>query len=69
MYSLEVGTIGDGIKLFDQQTCLEVLGIDGSSTNISGENFCQLARLILIYQYIYKKKTTVLDLFIRDIKE
>jgi hydroxymethylglutaryl-CoA reductase (NADPH) len=46
MYSLEVGTIGGGTKLSAQQACLKMLGIDGSSGNISGDNSCQLARLI-----------------------
>ncbi|CAF2340920.1 unnamed protein product [Rotaria sp. Silwood2] len=46
MYSLEVGTIGGGTKLSAQQACLKMLGIDNSLANISGENSCQLARLI-----------------------
>jgi NADP-dependent 3-hydroxy-3-methylglutaryl-CoA reductase len=46
MYSLEVGTIGGGTKLSAQQACLKILGIDGSSGSIPGENSCQLARLI-----------------------
>jgi hydroxymethylglutaryl-CoA reductase (NADPH) len=46
MYSLEVGTIGGGTKLSAQQACLKILGIDSSSSNILGENSCQLARLI-----------------------
>jgi len=46
MYSLEVGTIGGGTKLSGQQACLKMLGIDSSSSNIYGENSCQLARLI-----------------------
>ncbi|CAF0927258.1 unnamed protein product [Rotaria sp. Silwood1] len=46
MYSLEVGTIGGGTKLLAQKACLKMLGIDNSLANISGENSCQLARLI-----------------------
>jgi hydroxymethylglutaryl-CoA reductase (NADPH) len=46
MYSLEVGTIGGGTKLSAQQACLKMLGVDGSSVNIPGENSSQLARII-----------------------
>lgn len=46
MYSIEVGTIGGGTKLAAQQACLKMLGIDGSSIQMPGENACQLARLI-----------------------
>ncbi|CAF2822170.1 unnamed protein product [Rotaria sp. Silwood2] len=46
MYSVEVGTIGGGTKLAAQQACLKMLGIDGSSVQMPGENACQLARLI-----------------------
>jgi hypothetical protein len=42
-----------------------MLGIDGSSANISSENSCQLARLIVKHDYIF---INILDLFIRDIK-
>ena len=46
MYSLEVGTIGGGTKLPGQQACLKMLGVDGCSANVPGENSSQLARLI-----------------------
>ncbi|CAF0896498.1 unnamed protein product [Rotaria sordida] len=46
MYSLEVGTIGGGTKLAAQRACLKMLGIDGSSVRMPGENSRQLARLI-----------------------
>jgi len=46
MYSLEVGTIGGGTKLAAQSACLKMLGIDGSSVDMPGENACQLARVI-----------------------
>ena len=46
MYSLEVGTIGGGTKLPGQQACLKMLGVDGSSISVPGENSSQLARLI-----------------------
>ncbi len=46
MYSLEVGTVGGGTKLSAQQACLKMLGIDGSSVQVPGENSCQLARII-----------------------
>jgi hydroxymethylglutaryl-CoA reductase (NADPH) len=46
MYSIEVGTIGGGTKLPGQQACLKMLGVDGASSSIPGDNACQLARLI-----------------------
>ena len=46
MYSLEVGTLGGGTKLPGQQACLKMLGVDGSSISMPGENSAQLARLI-----------------------
>ncbi|CAF1503188.1 unnamed protein product [Rotaria magnacalcarata] len=46
MYSVEVGTIGGGTKLAAQQSCLKMLGIDGSCVQMPGENSCQLAKLI-----------------------
>jgi len=46
MHSLEVGAIGGGTKLSAQQACLKILGIDGSSMQMPGDNACQLARLI-----------------------
>ena len=46
MYSLEVGTVGGGTKLSSQQACLKMLGVDGSSIQIPGENSSLLARLI-----------------------
>lgn len=46
MYSVEVGTVGGGTKLAAQQACLKMLGIEGASIDVPGENSAQLARLI-----------------------
>uniref|UniRef100_H3AL35 3-hydroxy-3-methylglutaryl coenzyme A reductase n=1 Tax=Latimeria chalumnae TaxID=7897 RepID=H3AL35_LATCH len=46
MPSIEIGTVGGGTNLLPQQACLQVLGVQGASTENPGENARQLARII-----------------------
>lgn len=46
MPSIELGTVGGGTNLPPQKACLEMLGVQGTSTNHPGENGRQLARVV-----------------------
>ncbi|XP_044030431.1 3-hydroxy-3-methylglutaryl-coenzyme A reductase-like [Siniperca chuatsi] len=46
MPSIEVGTVGGGTNLPPQQACLQMLGVQGASSNQPGENARQLARVV-----------------------
>lgn len=46
MPSIEVGTVGGGTNLRPQQSCLQMLGVQGASKGKPGENACQLAEII-----------------------
>uniref|UniRef100_A0A8C4HZU0 3-hydroxy-3-methylglutaryl coenzyme A reductase n=1 Tax=Dicentrarchus labrax TaxID=13489 RepID=A0A8C4HZU0_DICLA len=46
MPSLELGTVGGGTNLPPQQACLQMLGVQGTSSNQPGENARQLARVV-----------------------
>jgi len=46
MPSIEVGTVGGGTHLPSQSTCLDMLGVKGSSESNPGRNAKQLARII-----------------------
>ncbi|XP_070845645.1 3-hydroxy-3-methylglutaryl-coenzyme A reductase-like isoform X2 [Chaetodon trifascialis] len=46
MPSIELGTVGGGTNLPPQQACLQMLGVQGSSSNAPGENARQLARVV-----------------------
>lgn len=46
MPSIELGTVGGGTNLPPQKSCLEMLGVQGTSSNHPGENGRQLARIV-----------------------
>ncbi|KAF7250567.1 3-hydroxy-3-methylglutaryl-coenzyme A reductase [Varanus komodoensis] len=46
MPSIEIGTVGGGTNLLPQQACLQMLGVQGASTDNPGENARQLARIV-----------------------
>ncbi|XP_048475414.1 3-hydroxy-3-methylglutaryl-CoA reductase a isoform X1 [Rhincodon typus] len=46
MPSIEVGTVGGGTNLPPQQTCLQMLGVQGASRECPGENARQLAEIV-----------------------
>ncbi|XP_041815449.1 3-hydroxy-3-methylglutaryl-coenzyme A reductase-like isoform X2 [Chelmon rostratus] len=46
MPSIELGTVGGGTNLPPQQACLQMLGVQGTSSNEPGENARQLARVV-----------------------
>ncbi|XP_069793561.1 3-hydroxy-3-methylglutaryl-CoA reductase a isoform X2 [Narcine bancroftii] len=46
MPSIEVGTVGGGTNLRPQQTCLQMLGVQGACKESPGENARQLAEII-----------------------
>jgi hydroxymethylglutaryl-CoA reductase (NADPH) len=46
MPCLEVGTVGGGTHLQSQSAALDLLNIKGPNEENSGENACQLARII-----------------------
>ncbi|XP_078071049.1 3-hydroxy-3-methylglutaryl-CoA reductase a [Mustelus asterias] len=46
MPSIEVGTVGGGTNLPPQQTCLQMLGVQGASKVFPGENARQLAEIV-----------------------
>uniref|UniRef100_A0A8C5QGY5 3-hydroxy-3-methylglutaryl coenzyme A reductase n=1 Tax=Leptobrachium leishanense TaxID=445787 RepID=A0A8C5QGY5_9ANUR len=46
MPSIEVGTVGGGTTLAPQQSCLQMLGVQGASTDSPGENARQLAQIV-----------------------
>uniref|UniRef100_UPI00398E3902 3-hydroxy-3-methylglutaryl-CoA reductase a n=1 Tax=Pristiophorus japonicus TaxID=55135 RepID=UPI00398E3902 len=46
MPSIEVGTIGGGTNLPPQQTCLQMLGVQGACKECPGENARQLAEIV-----------------------
>ncbi|XP_072904388.1 3-hydroxy-3-methylglutaryl-CoA reductase a [Hemitrygon akajei] len=46
MPSIEVGTIGGGTNLRPQQTCLQMLGVQGANKEAPGENSRQLAEIV-----------------------
>lgn len=46
MPSIELGTVGGGTNLPPQKACLEMLGVQGTSSNHPGENGRQLARVV-----------------------
>ncbi|XP_041042595.1 3-hydroxy-3-methylglutaryl-CoA reductase a isoform X2 [Carcharodon carcharias] len=46
MPSIEVGTVGGGTNLPPQQTCLQMLGVQGASREFPGENARQLAEIV-----------------------
>uniref|UniRef100_A0A8C9V602 3-hydroxy-3-methylglutaryl coenzyme A reductase n=1 Tax=Scleropages formosus TaxID=113540 RepID=A0A8C9V602_SCLFO len=46
MPSIELGTVGGGTNLPPQQSCLEMLGVQGASEDCPGENARQLARIV-----------------------
>ncbi|XP_073334051.1 3-hydroxy-3-methylglutaryl-coenzyme A reductase-like [Pagrus major] len=46
MPSIELGTVGGGTNLPPQQACLQMLGVQGSSSSEPGENARQLARVV-----------------------
>lgn len=46
MPSIELGTVGGGTNLAPQQACLQMLGVQGTSSNQPGENARQLARVV-----------------------
>lgn len=46
MPSIELGTVGGGTVLAPQQSCLQMLGVQGSSRDSPGENARQLARVV-----------------------
>ncbi|XP_076613681.1 3-hydroxy-3-methylglutaryl-coenzyme A reductase-like isoform X2 [Chaetodon auriga] len=46
MPSIELGTVGGGTNLPPQQACLQMLGVQGTSSNVPGENARQLARVV-----------------------
>ncbi|KAG9355057.1 hypothetical protein JZ751_001770 [Albula glossodonta] len=46
MPSIELGTVGGGTNLSPQQSCLQMLGVQGASKELPGENARQLARVV-----------------------
>ncbi|XP_062984006.1 3-hydroxy-3-methylglutaryl-Coenzyme A reductase [Elgaria multicarinata webbii] len=46
MPSIELGTVGGGTNLLPQQACLQMLGVQGASTDNPGENARQLAKIV-----------------------
>lgn len=46
MPSIELGTVGGGTNLAPQQACLQMLGVQGTSSNQPGDNARQLARVV-----------------------
>lgn len=46
MPSIEIGTVGGGTNLAPQQACLQMLGVQGASTDYPGKNACQLAQIV-----------------------
>ncbi|XP_060917854.1 3-hydroxy-3-methylglutaryl-coenzyme A reductase-like [Labrus mixtus] len=46
MPSIELGTVGGGTNLTPQQACLQMLGVQGTSSDQPGENARQLARIV-----------------------
>lgn len=46
MPSIELGTVGGGTNLPPQQACLQMLGVQGTSSSRPGENARQLARVV-----------------------
>ncbi|XP_068562593.1 3-hydroxy-3-methylglutaryl-coenzyme A reductase-like [Cebidichthys violaceus] len=46
MPSIELGTVGGGTNLAPQQACLQMLGVQGTSSSEPGENARQLARVV-----------------------
>nr|XP_046230511.1 3-hydroxy-3-methylglutaryl-coenzyme A reductase-like [Scatophagus argus] len=46
MPSIELGTVGGGTNLPPQQACLQMLGVQGTSSSQPGENARQLARVV-----------------------
>lgn len=46
MPSIEIGTVGGGTNLAPQQACLQMLGVQGASTEYPGKNACQLAQIV-----------------------
>nr|XP_056704393.1 3-hydroxy-3-methylglutaryl-Coenzyme A reductase [Euleptes europaea] len=46
MPSIEIGTVGGGTTLLPQQACLQMLGVQGASADIPGENARQLAKIV-----------------------
>ncbi|KAG7477013.1 hypothetical protein MATL_G00088920 [Megalops atlanticus] len=46
MPSIELGTVGGGTNLAPQQSCLQMLGVQGASQDSPGENARQLARVV-----------------------
>ncbi|KAM9820339.1 3-hydroxy-3-methylglutaryl-coenzyme A reductase-like [Neosynchiropus ocellatus] len=46
MPSIELGTVGGGTNLPPQQSCLQMLGVQGSTSQSPGENARQLARIV-----------------------
>lgn len=46
MPSIELGTVGGGTNLPPQQACLQMLGVQGTSSSQPGDNARQLARVV-----------------------
>lgn len=46
MPSIEIGTVGGGTNLAPQQACLQMLGVQGASSEDPGRNACQLAQIV-----------------------
>nr|XP_060617638.1 3-hydroxy-3-methylglutaryl-Coenzyme A reductase [Anolis sagrei ordinatus] len=46
MPSIEIGTVGGGTNLLPQQACLQMLGVQGASSENPGENARQLAKIV-----------------------
>ncbi|XP_040277355.1 3-hydroxy-3-methylglutaryl-coenzyme A reductase-like isoform X1 [Bufo bufo] len=46
MPSIEIGTVGGGTTLGPQQACLQMLGVQGASSEYPGKNACQLAQIV-----------------------
>ncbi|XP_044147815.1 3-hydroxy-3-methylglutaryl-coenzyme A reductase-like isoform X1 [Bufo gargarizans] len=46
MPSIEIGTVGGGTTLAPQQACLQMLGVQGASSEYPGKNACQLAQIV-----------------------
>ncbi|KAK5879171.1 hypothetical protein CesoFtcFv8_024500 [Champsocephalus esox] len=46
MPSIELGTVGGGTNLAPQQACLQMLGVQGTSSSRPGDNARQLARVV-----------------------
>ena len=46
MPSIEVGTVGGGTHLDGQSSCLSLIGVQGSHTELPGDNSKKLARVV-----------------------